>query len=71
MITFNTLKTQAGKDFVEVYDGKTGQLITKLSGIHGKKISFTSNSNTMDVKFYSDSKDAADGFEASFEPVCK
>lgn len=71
MITFKTLKTQPGKDFVEVYDGKSGQLISKLSGVLGKTISLTSNSNIMDVKFYSDASDVSVGFEATYEPVCK
>ena len=71
MITFNTLKTQPDKDFVEVYDGKSGQLISKLSGVHGKAISFTSNSHIMDVKFYSDGSDVSIGFEATYEPVCE
>jgi len=69
MITFNALKTQPGKDFVEVYDGTSGQLITKLSGVHGQPISLTSNSNVMDVKFISDSSDVAIGFEAEYKPV--
>ncbi|KAK3732755.1 hypothetical protein QZH41_008635, partial [Actinostola sp. cb2023] len=69
MLTFKTLKTQADKDFVEVYDGKSGKLISKLSGIHGKPFSLTSNSNVMDVKFYSDAKDVTVGFEAAYEPV--
>ena len=71
MITFNSFKTQPGKDFVELYDGVSGELITKLSGVHSKPFSLTSSSNVLDVKFYSDGQDVAMGFEATYSPVCK
>jgi hypothetical protein len=71
MLTFNSFKTQAEKDFVEIYDGVSGELISKLSGIHTKPFSLTSSSNVVDVRFYSDQQDVAMGFEATYLPVCK
>ena len=71
MVTFNSFKTQKGKDFVEIYDGASKQLITKLSGVYSKALSFTSESNSIDVRFISDGSENSEGFSASFKQVSK
>ena len=71
MVTFNSFKTQKEKDVVEVYDGVSGELISRLSGVHGKSFSFASNSNKLDIKFLSDGADTSAGFEATYQQVCK
>ena len=71
MVTFNSFKTQKDKDIVEIYDGVSQQLITKLSGVHTKAISFTSENNAIDIRFISDSSGNSEGFSASFTQVSK
>ena len=60
-----------GKDVVELYDGISGMLITRLSGVYGRPISFTSQSNVMDIRFSSDADDSSVGFKAQYQEVCK
>ena len=71
MVTFNSFKTQKSKDVVEIYDGVSRQLITKLSGVHSKAISFTSENNAIDVRFVSDGSENSEGFSASYKQVSK
>jgi len=71
MVTFNSFKTQKDKDIVEIYDGVSKQLITVLSGVHSKAISFTSESNTIDIRFISDGSENSQGFSASYAQVSK
>lgn len=71
MVTFNSFKTQKDKDIVEIYDGVSKQLITVLSGVHSKAISFTSESNTIDIRFISDGSENSEGFSASYAQVSK
>lgn len=70
-MTFNSFKTQKTSDVVEVYDGVSKQLITKLSGIYSKAISFTSENNAIDVRFVSDGSENSEGFSASYQQVSK
>ena len=71
MVTFNSFKTQRDKDFVEIYDGVSQQLITKLSGVHSKAIVFTSENNAIDIRFISDGSDSSEGFSVSYTQVSK
>ncbi|XP_068719046.1 sushi, von Willebrand factor type A, EGF and pentraxin domain-containing protein 1-like [Montipora capricornis] len=69
LVTFNTFKTQKDKDVVEIYDGTSKLLITKLSGVYSKAIPFASESNVIDVRFISDGSENSEGFSASYEQV--
>jgi len=69
MVTFNSFKTQKDKDIVEIYDGVSQQLITKLSGVHTKAIAFTSENNAIDIRFISDGSESSEGFSASYTQV--
>lgn len=71
MVTFNSFKTQKDKDVVEIYDGVSKQLITKLSGVHSRAFSFTSENNAIDVRFLSDGSENSEGFSASYTQVSK
>ena len=71
MVTFNSLKTQKNKDLVEIYDGGSKALITKLSGVYSKPVSFTSESTSIDIRFVSDGSENSAGFSASFQQVSK
>ena len=71
MVTFNTFKTQKDNDVVEIYDGVSKQLITKLSGVYSKAVSFTSENNAIDVRFVSDGSQNSEGFSASYQQVSK
>ena len=61
------LTTVAPGDGLEVYDGKSGTLLTYLSGALNNPIQITSASNEMDVKFVTDAENVADGFNAQYE----
>ena len=71
LVTFNSLKTQKDKDVVEIYDGTSKQLITILSGVYSKAVSFASESNVIDIRFISDGSDNSEGFSASYQQVGK
>ena len=71
MVTFNTFKTQKDNDVVEIYDGVSNQLITKLSGVHSKAIVFTSENNAIDIRFVTDGSQNSEGFSASYQQVSK
>jgi len=69
MVTFNSFKTQKDKDVVEIYDGTSKVLITILSGVYSKAVTFTSESNAIDIRFISDGSDNSEGFSASYQQV--
>lgn len=71
MVTFNSFKTQKDKDLVEIYDGTSKVLITILSGVYSKAVTFTSESNAIDIRFISDGSDNSEGFSASYQQVSK
>lgn len=71
MVIFNSFKTQASNDVVEIYDGTSKKLITILSGVYSKAIPFTSESNAIDVRFVSDGSINSEGFSASYQQVSK
>ena len=67
-VTINNLKTEQTFDALEIQDGASGLLISSLSGLLHKPITYTSASNKLELKFVSDGKSvgAVDGFEASY-----
>jgi len=67
-LTIKSLKTERIVDRLEIRDGSSGKLMSILSGLLNQPITYTSNSNQLDVKFVSDGKQiaAAEGFEASY-----
>ena len=68
-VTINSLKTDRYHDILEVKDGANGQLISRLSGLQHKPITYTSASNKLDLKFVSDGKSAlaVEGFDATYQ----
>lgn len=71
LVTFNSFKTQKGNDVVEIYDGSSKQLITTLSGVYSSAVAFASESNSIDIRFISDSSENSEGFSASYQQVSK
>ena len=71
LVTFNSFKTQKGKDGVEIYDGTSKLPITMLSGVYSKAVSFASESNVIDIRFISDGSENSEGFSASYQQVSK
>ena len=67
-INIKNLKTEQHVDTLEIKDGANGQLISRLSGLLHKPITYTSGSNKLDLRFVSDGKSvgAVDGFEATY-----
>lgn len=56
---------------VEIYDGSSKQLITTLSGVYSGAVAFASESNSIDIRFISDSTENSEGFSASYQQVSK
>ena len=67
-IRINNLKTEQNFDTLEIRDGASGNVITRLSGLLPKPVTYTSASHKLDLKFVSDGKSvsAVDGFQASY-----
>ena len=72
-ISINALKTEQNFDTLEVRDGASGEVISRLSGLLPKAVTYTSASNKLDVKFISDGKSvgAVDGFDATYQAAGK
>ena len=67
-VTVKNLKTEKQSDRLEIRDGTDGKIISIVSGILSKPITYTSASNKLDLKFISDAKNVAavEGFEAMY-----
>ena len=72
-ITIPSLKTEKPGDRLEIRDGASKAIISVLAGVLPVPVTYTSGSNSLDVKFVSDGKSvgAVEGFQAQYEAVCK
>lgn len=65
-LDLTSFKSEASADMMEIRDGKSGELLNVLSGVLRQPVQITSSSNEMDVLFYSNAANTADGFEANY-----